>query len=133
MALVCDSTIHGQTLVVYNAHLESRGDDELRTVQFSEMLTGIRQDSADTPVLVAGDFNFDLSRGPVARLIADSQLDSPFADLGSRPIGRNRTYGQHAAIDWILTGNGLVASRPEIQNATGASDHHPISVQIRLA
>jgi endonuclease/exonuclease/phosphatase family metal-dependent hydrolase len=133
MALVCDSTIHGQTLVVYNAHLESRGDDELRTVQFSEMLTGIRQDSADTPVLVAGDFNFDLSRGRAATLIADSQLDNPFAELGSRCSTRNRTYGQHTAIDWILTGNGLVASQPEIQNSPGASDHDPISLQIRLA
>jgi endonuclease/exonuclease/phosphatase family metal-dependent hydrolase len=133
MALVCESRIHGRTLVVYNAHLESRGNNELRTDQFSEMLAEIRQDSGDTPVLVAGDFNFDLSRGSVARLIADSQLDSPFAELGSRRIDRNRTYGQHAAIDWILTGNGLVASNPDVQNSTGASDHHPISLQIRVA
>ena len=132
MALVCESRIQGRTLVVYNTHLESRGNDDLRTGQLSEMLSEIRQGSGDIPVLLAGDFNFDLSRGPVARLIADSQLDSPFAELGSRSTTPNRSYGKYAAIDWILTGNGLVASKPEVHNSTGASDHYPISVQIRL-
>jgi endonuclease/exonuclease/phosphatase family metal-dependent hydrolase len=129
MALVCESTIHGRSLVIYNAHLESRGNNKLRTDQLSEMLTEIRKGSGDTPVLVAGDFNLDLSHGSVARLIADSQLDNPFAELGSSRTG----HGQHAVIDWILTGNRLVADKPEIQNSTGASDHHPICLQIRLA
>ena len=133
MALVCETRIDRRSLVLYNTHLESRGNDELRTDQLSEILTQIRQGSGDTPVIVAGDLNFDVSRGPAARLIADSQLDSPFAELGSRRAGRNRTYAQHAVIDWILTGKGLVASKPEIHNSSGASDHDPISLQIRLA
>jgi endonuclease/exonuclease/phosphatase family metal-dependent hydrolase len=81
---------------------------------------------------VAGDFNFDLSRWPAARLIAASRLDSPFAELVRRSNSRDRGYRQRAVIDWILTGNGLVASKPEIHNSPGASDHDPISLQIRL-
>jgi endonuclease/exonuclease/phosphatase family metal-dependent hydrolase len=81
----------------------------------------------------AEDDKGGISRGPAVRLIADSQLDSPFAELGSRRTGRNRVYGQRAVIDWILTGNGSVASKPKIHNSSGASDHHPISLQIRLA
>jgi endonuclease/exonuclease/phosphatase family metal-dependent hydrolase len=133
MALVCESRIQGRTLVVYNAHLESRGSDELRTDQLSEMITEIRESSRSIPVLLAGDFNFDLSREPVARLIADAQVDSPFAESGCRPTAQNRGYGKYAGIDWILTGNGLVASNPEIHNSTAASDHYPISLQIRLS
>jgi endonuclease/exonuclease/phosphatase family metal-dependent hydrolase len=132
MALVCESRIQRRSLVLYNTHLESRGSDELRADQLSEILTETRQGSRDTPVLVAGDFNFDLSRWPAARLIAASQLDSPFAELVRRSNSRDRGYRQRAVIDWILTGNGLVASKPEIHNSPGASDHDPISLQIRL-
>jgi endonuclease/exonuclease/phosphatase family metal-dependent hydrolase len=133
MALVCESRIHDRSLVLYNAHLESRGNDELRTDQLSEMISESRECSGNIPVLLAGDFNFDLSREPVATLIANAQVDSPFAEFGCRPTTRNRGYSKYTAIDWILAGNGLVASKPEIHNSTGASDHYPISLQIRLA
>lgn len=132
ITLICEIRIQRRTLVVYNAHLESRGSHELRRNQLLEMLTEIRRNSPEMAVLVAGDLNFDISRGSVATIIADSQLHSPLTHLGGRSTTKRRD-GKGAAIDWILTGRGLIASNPQIHNAIGASDHYPISVQVELA
>ena len=61
MALVSDASIVGKTIITYNLHLESRGDDQLRESQLMETLADARQYGAPTPVLLAGDFNLDAS------------------------------------------------------------------------
>ncbi len=130
MALICEITIQGRTLVLYNLHLESRGNDELRIGQLSEMLTEIRKNPAETPILVAGDFNFDLSRGPATTLLAGMRIDNRFASLGGRRTVPN--HAKAAAIDWILTRGPLSASAPEIHESVTASDHFPLSLELRL-
>ena len=130
IALVCDITLQGRTLMLYNLHLESRGNDELRMGQLSEMLTEIGQSRADTPVLLAGDFNFDLSRGPATTLIAGMRIDNRFAPFGGRRTVPN--HARAAAIDWILTRGALSASDPEIHDSVTASDHFPLSLELRL-
>jgi endonuclease/exonuclease/phosphatase family metal-dependent hydrolase len=132
MALICEIRSQGRALVIYNAHLESRGSDELRSNQLFELLTEIRRNAPEMAVLVAGDLNLDISRGSVASIIAENQLDSPLTHLGGRPTTISR-HRKGAAIDWILTGKGLIASNPQIHDAIGASDHYPVSVQIQLA
>lgn len=132
IALICDTTVHGKKLVIYNAHLESRGKDELRTVQLSEMLADFQRSSSGAPALLAGDFNFDLSRGPVSGLISGMKLDSPFARPGPRPTVRNSRRANCAAIDWILCGKGLVGGNPEVHDSIRASDHFPLSLQVSL-
>ena len=129
MALICEITIQGQTLVLYNVHLESRGNDELRIGQLSEMLTEIRKNPAETPILVAGDFNFDLSRGPATTLIAGMRIDNRFASFEGRRTVPN--HAKPAAIDWILTRGALSASDPEIHESVTASDHFPLSLELR--
>src|SRR5215469_4756489 len=42
IALICEIRIQGRTLTAYNVHLESRGNDELRSNQLIEILTEIR-------------------------------------------------------------------------------------------
>jgi endonuclease/exonuclease/phosphatase family metal-dependent hydrolase len=81
---------------------------------------------------VAGDFNFDASSGSVAGIIADAQLDTPLTLLGGRPTATTRRNCKCAAIDWIFTSKGLVATSPEIHSAIEASDHYPISIQIKF-
>jgi endonuclease/exonuclease/phosphatase family metal-dependent hydrolase len=102
MALICEITIQGQTLVLYNVHLESRGNDELRIGQLSEMLTEIRKNPAETPIVVAGD--------------------------GRRSVPN---HAKPAAIDWILTIFSLYANNPEIHESVTASDHFPLSLELR--
>jgi endonuclease/exonuclease/phosphatase family metal-dependent hydrolase len=129
MALVCEITIQGRTLVLYNVHLESRGNDELRIGQLSEMLTEIRKNPADTPVLLGGDFNFDLSRGPATALIAGMRIENRFGSFGGRRTVPN--HAKAAVIDWILTRGALSASDPEIHESVTASDHFPLSLELR--
>jgi endonuclease/exonuclease/phosphatase family metal-dependent hydrolase len=131
IALICNTAVQGRTLAVYNTHLESRGGDHLRTSQLSEMVSEIERDPQHARVFVGGDFNFDLSRGSAANLITNCKLTSPLIHLGGRPTTRSR-LGKSAALDWILTGKGLIATSPEIHYAIGASDHYPISLRIEL-
>jgi endonuclease/exonuclease/phosphatase family metal-dependent hydrolase len=131
MTLICAIRIDGRILMVYNAHLESRGNDELRSNQLFEILTDIKRNSSEGNVLFAGDFNFDISREPMASLIAKNELNSPLIQLGGCPTARSR-HGKDAAIDWILTGKGLIAGKPQIHSAIDASDHYPISCQVEF-
>lgn len=130
MALICDITLHGRKLVLYNVHLESRGNNELRIGQLSEMLSEIGKNPARAPVLVAGDFNFDLSRDSAATLIAGMGMDNQFASFGGRRTVPN--HARPAAIDWILTRGAGSASNPEIHESVTASDHFPLSLELRL-
>ena len=132
IVLICNTAVQGRTIAIFNTHLESRGGDQLRICQFSEMIAAIERDPKLTRVLIAGDLNFDLSRETVSRIVSNGQLTNPLTHLGGRPTATNHR-GKSAALDWILTGRGLIATSPEIHDAIGASDHHPISVQIRLA
>jgi endonuclease/exonuclease/phosphatase family metal-dependent hydrolase len=130
IALICEIRIQDRTLTTYNTHLESRGSDELRSNQLIEMVAEVRRNPHEMDVLLAGDFNFDLSHGQVARLIATMQLGNPFAPLGRRPTTGSR-HGKYAAIDWMLTSKSLITTSPEIHDTIGASDHYPISLQIQ--
>jgi endonuclease/exonuclease/phosphatase family metal-dependent hydrolase len=132
MALICEISIQGRTIVVYNAHLESRGNDELRYSQLSEMLGEAEGSCGQTHVMVAGDLNFNISRGQAASLIAGLQLDSPFARLGAKKTVRVRGHARCAAIDWILTDQTLCTSGAKIHDSICASDHFPLSLEIHM-
>src|SRR5580704_3460685 len=54
IALVADADLAGRAVSVYNLHLESRGNDELRLSQLDEALTDAMRNSPQAPVLVAG-------------------------------------------------------------------------------
>ena len=132
MALICEITVGRRTLVLYNVHLESRGRGALRMRQLSEILADIRQHPPESPLLLAGDFNFDLSRGPAAPLLANTRVDNPFTSLaGRRTVLKNR-HRKPAAIDWMLTRGMLAGSHPAIHESIAASDHFPLSLELHL-
>lgn len=49
-------------LAVYNLHLESREGDDLRRSQLADVLNETLRYGLDVPVIVAGDFNFDVTK-----------------------------------------------------------------------
>src|SRR6201996_1216103 len=49
-----------------NLHPESRGDDTLRCSQLDECFNDARSYKADTPIVLAGDLNMDVSRNAAA-------------------------------------------------------------------
>ena len=132
IALICEITVGGRTLVVCNVHLESRGSDQLRIRQLTEILTDIGQHRTGMPVLVAGDFNSDLSRTPAVSLIAGSGIENPFVSIGGCRTVLGTRHGKPAAIDWMLTGGALSARHPAIHDSIAASDHFPLSLELRL-
>ena len=132
MALICEVTLGAGRLLTYNVHLESRGSDEFRIRQLSEILADIEQQPADTPVLMAGDFNFNLVRGPAVSLLAGARMNHPFASFdGSRTVLRARR-AKPAAIDWMLTRGALSARHASIRDSIAASDHLPLSLELCL-
>jgi endonuclease/exonuclease/phosphatase family metal-dependent hydrolase len=132
MALISEIAVGGRTLVLYNVHLESRGGDELRMRQLSEILTDIRQHPPELPVLLTGDFNCDLTCGPGVPLVGGAGMNNPFALLaGRRTVLKNR-HGKPAAIDCMLTRGTLAGRNSEIHESIAASDHFPLSLELHL-
>ena len=96
MALVSHVAWSERRLLVYNLHLESRGNDRLRSSQLAEVASDIHQCGSDLPVVVGGDFNFELSRDPGISVVNGATLRNPF------------NHGDHLqpqrGLDWVLHG-----------------------------
>src|SRR6516162_1969515 len=131
MALVSHIACFGKHLVAYNVHLESRGDDALRSSQLTEILDDTHQYGADTPLVIAGDFNFDLSREPAASTIAHTPFKSPFKSGSVHPTTPRSRLGSARAVDWILTRSALDYAEAKLYHSISASDHYPLSLVLK--
>ena len=129
IALVTEVKLGGKQLTVYNLHLESRGDNRLRVAQLNEVLRDAQQCARNSPVLLAGDLNFNASK--------------VFEDLARRrsgfrcalePLPEATTPGSllHRGhpIDWIFVSGAIKAAQGRVHRNVNASDHYPLSVTI---
>ena len=132
MALVSDVTWSEKRLLVYNLHLESRGSDQLRSSQLAEVATDIHQYGSGLPVIVGGDFNFELSCQPAISAVNVARLRNPFYDGNRRPTITRPRLARAGAVDWILVGGPLHYDRPELHDSVVASDHYPLSVAVHI-
>jgi len=130
MALLSNVTIAETTLAVYNLHLESRGGDDPRCSQLAEVLNGALRYGLDVPVIVAGDFNFDVTK-PRNACVNERSFQNPFASLGLR-TARSHPFGRGNMIDWILIRGPIAAVSPKIDHSVSASDHYPLSLTLEL-
>ena len=130
MALISHISWLGTQLILYNVHLESRGRDALRCTQLAEILQDMQRYDLAVPIIVAGDFNFDLSQQPAASLLAVSPLDSPFQSGSIRPTTTRSRLGGARTIDWILTRSPLICLSTELHDSVLASDHYPVSLTL---
>jgi endonuclease/exonuclease/phosphatase family metal-dependent hydrolase len=129
LALVTDANIAGKTIVTYNLHLESRGDDGLRCSQLDEALDDTRRYEANTPIVLAGDFNLDVSRGPAATAISRAKFQDAFANE-HLPTTPHSFLEQGRIIDWIFTRGPIRTSQPQVHRSVSASDHYPLSITL---
>jgi endonuclease/exonuclease/phosphatase family metal-dependent hydrolase len=127
MALVSAVNIAGKTIVVYNLHLESRGNDNLRCSQLDETLDDVKRYNWDTTILLAGDFNLDVSSGPAATSISRAQFQDGFANQHA-PTTPGSFLERGRTIDWILTRGPVRAGQPHVHRSVSASDHYPLSM-----
>ena len=130
MALVSKIAWMETQLIVYNVHLESRGNDALRCSQLAEIVQDVQRYESAVPIIIAGDLNFDLSKPPAASLLAVSSLDSPFQSGSVRPTTTRPRLGRARTIDWMLARGPLTSVGALLHDSVLASDHYPLSLTL---
>jgi len=131
LALVTDVSIAGRTVITYNLHLESKGDDALRQSQLAEVLDDVRLYNLNARILLAGDFNLDASGPAVAAAIARSQFRDSFADRHSSTTPSS-LFERGRMIDWIFVRGPVLGSQARVHQSISASDHYPLSITLTL-
>ena len=130
IALVSHIACFEKPLVVYNVHLESRGNNALRCSQLTEVLDDARQCDSEMPVVIAGDFNLDLSREPAVSIIGGARFNNPFNNGNVRSTTTRSRLGRARTIDWMLTRGPLACVGAELHDSVRASDHYPLSITL---
>lgn len=124
------ATPHGP-LHILNTHLDASADDRFRMQEAATLLAlaGRLRSSGET-VFIGGDLNAN----------PDSRVLKLFTDAGWRDAwdgcgaGEGKTYPYDVPvkrIDYLLLGPGATCVRAEVL-ASDASDHRPITFQIRV-
>ncbi len=131
MALLNYVRIGDGALAVYNLHLESRSE-EVRRRQLAELLQDVRQYEGASPIVLAGDFNLDMTERGAASAIVEAQFVSLFEHEHQRTTPSNH-IGRNGAIDWILTKGQLGSVAARVHSSVSASDHYPLSLTLRLS
>lgn len=132
MALVNNVTIGRKNLVIYNLHLESRNGNNLRIRQLRELLEDSSQYDLQFPVILGGDFNFDVNHNQSGALIAGAGFENTFA-VKYRPTTALSWIGPQRSIDCVLNRGACEASMAEVHTWVKASDHYPLSLTLRFA
>jgi len=124
MALVVEIEAGGATLVVYNAHLESRGDESLRLLQLEEILADAKGHWPEIPLILAGDLNTGSHDSPVVRRLRQAGFRNV---LGNETVVTNL---KGDLLDWIFVRGPVDFEDGRVHHEIVASDHYPISVSI---
>lgn len=122
MALVTEIEARGTTLVVYNAHLESRGPESLRLSQLEEILADSKRYPPEFPVIVAGDLNTRLRPSPLITRIDQAGFRNA---LGKRGVP---TILKGGFFDWIFACGPIEFEGGRVHREIVASDHYPLPV-----
>lgn len=131
MALVSEANIAGKTIVTYNLHLESKGDDRLRCSQLDEVLEDSRQYNWDSTILLSGDFNLDVSQGAAASAISRAQFQDAFANYHA-PTTPGSFMEHGRIIDWVFARGRVRGYQPRVHRSVSASDHYPLSIDLAI-
>jgi len=131
IALVAHMNVAGSKFVIYNLHLESRGDDVLRISQLAEALSDADGYDGECPVIVAGDFNLDALKEPVALAIANARFQDAAESARDTPTTPARgLFERCRRIDWAFVRGPWQASSGHVHGSVNASDHYPVSFML---
>jgi len=127
IALVAEINVNGSKLLTYNLHLESRGNDDLRLSQIEEVLSDVARQDRECPIVVAGDFNLDASKGGAALTFARNGFQNAMA-VPSTPTTPSRgLFESGRRIDWAFVRGSIRAGAGRVHDQAKGSDHYPIS------
>ncbi len=130
MALVTEVCVGERRLVAYNLHLESRNGDDLRFRQLGQLLDDALSCDLGLPLVVGGDFNFDVTQAPQRFPLCRAGLINPF--VGGPPTTITSAVGRPRSIDWILTRGALRTLAATVHDGIHGSDHYPLSLTVRF-
>ena len=130
IALVSELGLGAVNLIVYNLHLESRNGVNLRLTQLGEVLADANRYSREVPILIGGDFNFDVTTQAGSAALREAGFAVPFSD--ARPTTAPGLLGAGKSIDSIICRGCLQTTAPEIHTDVRASDHFPLSLTVRF-
>ncbi len=125
IALITELDSGGKPLEIYNLHLESRGNDDLRLAQLEEVLADAQLYPPETSVIIAGDFN---TKPPHSALVPRLRQAGYRNAFGDRHI---RTHVLIGALDWVFVRGPIELGDANVLRV-GGSDHFPIAVNVRL-
>jgi len=126
IALVNELDRDGTTLVIYNLHLESRGNENGRLAQLNEVLADAQRYSATTPVIIAGDLNTKTRGSPVIPRLREAGYRSCFGDR------RPRTHIIIGALDWVFVRGPVGCGDAEVRRDFHSSDHFAITADLKF-
>jgi endonuclease/exonuclease/phosphatase family metal-dependent hydrolase len=133
IALVTEVDVLGTAFAVYNVHLESRGNIDLRLSQLKEVLGDAARYVPRVPTLLAGDLNLDVSEGHTAALIRQAGFRNALGQshLYTRPA--RSVFGNPRSIDWAFISGPAKATLGQVHATVNASDHYPLSFTLRFS
>jgi endonuclease/exonuclease/phosphatase family metal-dependent hydrolase len=132
VALAAEINIAEASTLCYNLHLESRSSDELRRAQLNEVLEDSAKYDSACLVIMAGDLNLNASKPGIAGALARAGFRDvvPTARLATTPARHLLEAGRH--IDWAFVRGSGQAGAGKVHRSVTASDHYPISFELRL-
>ena len=133
IALVTEVDALGRAFTVYNLHLESRGNNNLRLSQLKEVLDDAARYVPRVPALLAGDLNFDISEGNAAVLIQRTGFRNALGQSHVHTRPARNVFGSPRSIDWAFISGPVKATLGKVHATVNASDHYPLSFTLRFS
>lgn len=132
VALAAEINSADDATLCYNLHLESRSNDELRRAQLNEVLEDSAKHDSACPLILAGDLNLNASKPGITGALdrAGFRDAVPTARLATTPARNLLEAGRH--IDWAFVRGPGEADAGKVHRSVTASDHYPISFELRL-
>jgi endonuclease/exonuclease/phosphatase family metal-dependent hydrolase len=133
IALITELKMCGHRVVIYNLHLESRGDTPLKLAQLSETLDDTKHYIESHPILLAGDLNVDLGQGSCSAAVLGRLGFHSAIALPTRQTTTPRGLFRHRrTIDWVYLAGPIQARSGRVYDDTRASDHYPLLFEIQF-
>jgi endonuclease/exonuclease/phosphatase family metal-dependent hydrolase len=132
IALVTEVEIRGERLAVYNLHLESRGDENLRLAQLEETIEDAARQARRLPTLLAGDLNFDVSHAAPASALNQVGFRNVLGMPSPHTTTPRGLFQRRRTIDWAYVSGPVEPILGRVHDTVSASDHYPISFTLKF-
>ena len=132
IALVTEFHALKARLAVFNLHLESRGNEDLRLAQLKEAIDDAGTMAGQMPVLLAGDLNVDVTHPAPACALRYVGFRNAIGLPSPHTTTPRGLFRREKTIDWAYVSGGAEPLQGRVHDDIRASDHYPISFALRL-